>query len=977
MNSEKWEKLKADCKAISDKDFLAFPALEFQLQLGDRGFILNRYMRWPPAGVFTRDGRKIDISRRDGENCGIFQLCMNTGQSDETKSKTTIAPNGFFSYKNNFIPTWDQRLANIFTVFSRDKKGTIDDCLPEYLVNQSQKLHVCPIAISLMYEPEEVLEAVENKWPYVTVLGLGDGKDIGRHIDYMGDYCYAGTVSSLCASTGPEILEWTYSYNNVSYNVPRWNVAKRENDFYVLNNYRYDVRLKAVSDKGLAEVIIYDGDKGVYRRFLLNGERTFDVTLDLVNNQCRHLVPVVKDIAGGVAVAREIQTESWLNRMYWCGDRCNFGSQPRGHGAGQLHPQPWTTQNGPYDQLLAQWSFPIVSPSVTEVRADFFRRFETAGGYSCMWHTYYRTWPMEEMNIQDTEISWRGIYGGDIFFWEEQWPAALDQIWNWPEPETPFYPENRSDFKEIAGLPKWKAQHNTREIRLLKDVAFQKPFVNALSVSNMYLSGWGSYDFRIGKQRVSGMFPGAGSPELKLSGKVPESGIFAVQVEPEDKGWIWSLTGKNMEYRLSAVDGEFSLEVGWPAAPKQSKKGVVYAQETYKLDGAFTGPKLDTLLKPDGIQPITGRLVSQRLPYTFIPENGACVFHLSEMFLPFKWIHVEVHGLDPHCTAYYTEIKTPKLLLYMPFEDKSASLTRDRSGNNFDGSVTGATWTSSGKFAGAYCFDGIGDRIDTGEDSAFDFVSGDFSVAMWARKKDNTSGYAISKGRSPGIFSWCLFWNHPVSAWQMYTTQGGGVQWGCSLDTWHHIVVTREGSQLKMYGDGVLRDSKSLGGNLSDKATNLTIGAESGGGSHFKGCLDEIRIYGNALSEVQVKALYEMAVDEHEEIGGPWVLGNIRPVGVDPEGIARAVIWRGKKDMDVFMGHPVLCSDKEVFYDAILDSGGGWIIEANNPTDKDRTVDFRMHPAWKGNVRIEKTVTIPAGGRINFKEAPDDGKKTE
>ncbi|MCG2661744.1 MAG: hypothetical protein L6437_16045 [Kiritimatiellae bacterium] len=997
MNSDKWEKLKADCKACSDKDFLAFPSMEFQLELGDRGFLLEPGITWPGTNLLTRDGRRITTSRVMDSNTGVIWLYLFTGQSEEVKAPSAgNATMGYYSHKTNFTPAWDRRLSNVFPLFTRTREKMIDDfALQDYLVLQSQNLVETPIALSLMFKPKEIGEAIRDGWPSTTVLldnklkgikgkggwpfvtMLNDKQDMSHALNFAGAYCYAGRVGTLCATTGPNILNWDCTAS-VTYHVPRWRVAKREDDFYVLNNYRYRVRLRAASDKGLAEVLIYDGDKGVYRRFLPGGDKTFEVTLDLVNDQVRHLVAVVKDIAGGVAVSPEIKTENWLLRSYWCSDRCNFGCQPHGHGAGYPRPEPWTTQNGPQDLLLARWSFPVISPSVCVTRANLYTRFGTAGGYSCMWNTYYRTWPTEEMDITQTSIAWAGTYGGDVFFHEEHLPLGLDSIWSFPFPKEPFYKDTKTPRPDpIAGLPNWKAGHETKAVKLKKDVEFREDFVRAVNITTNYAAGWGAYDFRLGNKKVTGALPGAGKPELKLSGKARSGGIFALETAPGYKGLIRSVTGKDMTWRLHAADGKATLEIGWPAAPEQSRKGTVYRWESYAFDGAMTGLRLDRLLCPDGIEVLEGEFQAEKLPYTFMARNGAARFRVTDISaLPFEWVHMEVHGLDPHRTAYYAEIKTPKLLLYMPFEDKNASLTRDRSGNSFDGSVMGATWTSSGKFAGAYCFDGIGDRIDTGEDSAFDFVSGDFSIAMWARKTENVSGSAISKGRSPGIFSWGLFWNPPVSAWQMYTTQGG-VQWGCSLDTWHHIVVTREGSQLKMYGDGVLRDSTSLKRNLSDKATNLTIGAEPGGGSHFKGCLDEIRIYGNALSEAQVQALYEMAVAEHEEIGGPWVLGNTRPIAVDPDGVARSVLWREKKDMGIFIGHPVLCSDKRIWYDTVLLSDGTWIIEANNPTDRDLTVSLSTHPAWRGKVKIAKTVTIPKGGRINLVEEPNEIKKAE
>jgi hypothetical protein len=66
-----------------------------------------------------------------------------------------------------------------------------------------------------------------------------------------------------------------------------------------------------------------------------------------------------------------------------------------------------------------------------------------------------------------------------------------------------------------------------------------------------------------------------------------------------------------------------------------------------------------------------------------------------------------------------------------------------------------------------------------------------------------------------------------------------------------------------------------------------------------------------------------------------------RPVAVDEQGVARVQYDRRKKDVTIWVGHPVVCDKPEIRFDLIDRGEGRWIIEANNPTDKAVTAAFR------------------------------------
>ena len=84
-------------------------------------------------------------------------------------------------------------------------------------------------------------------------------------------------------------------------------------------------------------------------------------------------------------------------------------------------------------------------------------------------------------------------------------------------------------------------------------------------------------------------------------------------------------------------------------------------------------------------------------------------------------------------------------------------------------------------------------------------------------------------------------------------------------NSWHHLVVIRDGTNYSVFLNGVFvsSDVTTTGAvmDYSDNRNNVVIGAvadPSGTGKleFFHGQIDDVRIYGRALTEIEVSALY-------------------------------------------------------------------------------------------------------------------------
>ena len=379
LNADKWGCLQDECLKSSSEQFLAYPGVEFKTELGDRGFYIDGTGYWPNQAFLTKDGRFF--STRQG-NWARGELFFRTGMPKRPGiAEWPYLPLGFFSHAGNPIPFWNYNTYQVLSVFSREQGKLLDNWdIGAYREVNAQKLHIAPFALNLMRDRSEMPK------PFADGLAClsfpGDIKRLRKELDTLGQYAYNGLSTQLSVSSGPRITQWN-AVGDLSYNVPRWQSGPKESDFYNSPNYRFKMRLSAESDAGLAEIAILDG-LDTYRRFLPGGAKRFDVTLDAVNDHHAHYIAMLTDTAGRKSVSGEIETENWLNRIYWCSDRCNFGSAPYVHSAGVANPVQTTTL-GIDRKLINRWTFPVYGPDCGIVQGNVAAMFRKGATPTSGW----------------------------------------------------------------------------------------------------------------------------------------------------------------------------------------------------------------------------------------------------------------------------------------------------------------------------------------------------------------------------------------------------------------------------------------------------------------------------------------------------------------------------------------------------------------------------------------------------------------
>lgn len=390
LDSASWERLQAECRASSGEKFLAYPGVEFKTELGDRGFFIDGLGFWPKADVFTKDGRIYSARQKEWARGDLFFRCGM--KKAPGIAEWPYLPVGFFSHASNPIPFWNYNTYQVLSVFSREADKTLDNWdIAAYREVNAQKLHIAPFALNLMRSKGELPAPCADGLACLSFPG--DLKQLRKSLDTLGQAAYSGLSTPLTISSGPQVRQWA-TIGDLSYSVPRWQSGPKESDFYNSPNYRFKLRLAAESDVGLAEVTILDGLDS-YRRFLPQGAKRFEVTLDAVNDHSAHYIAVVTDTNGRKAMTAEISTENWLHRMYWCSDRCNFGSAPYVHNAGVANPV-YTMRTGVEREVLNRWFFPAWGPDCGIVKGEVATMFCKGAFPDTGWRVYFDTEPIPD-----------------------------------------------------------------------------------------------------------------------------------------------------------------------------------------------------------------------------------------------------------------------------------------------------------------------------------------------------------------------------------------------------------------------------------------------------------------------------------------------------------------------------------------------------------------------------------------------------
>jgi hypothetical protein len=207
------------------------------------------------------------------------------------------------------------------------------------------------------------------------------------------------------------------------------------------------------------------------------------------------------------------------------------------------------------------------------------------------------------------------------------------------------------------------------------------------------------------------------------------------------------------------------------------------------------------------------------------------------------------------------------LVAHWKFDETEGLVVADDSGNRRDGTISGATFTSDGRFGGALHFV-PGDSVTV---ENFPYATSSWTFSGWIRigEEDvesedfgsviNTEtlfegGWQLqTRGRSSGIYWSFAYWvgsDEPYGHYECYCFE---------LGRWSHatVVVDATLDALSFYVDGNLAQSSALPGPVLPGTSDLFMGKWMGEDRLFSGSLDDVAIYDRALLAAEVAELHE------------------------------------------------------------------------------------------------------------------------
>ncbi len=163
-----------------------------------------------------------------------------------------------------------------------------------------------------------------------------------------------------------------------------------------------------------------------------------------------------------------------------------------------------------------------------------------------------------------------------------------------------------------------------------------------------------------------------------------------------------------------------------------------------------------------------------------------------------------------------------------------------------------------------YRFDGVDDYIDCGNDVSLNFGSGNFTVALWFRSYSVGAAHImIATQETDYPYEGWLLGHYGASKIRFAGKDAAHTNFAAEFsftDTggFHHLVAIREGQSFRLYLDGSLKDDATAAVDNIPFNDILSVGARPAPiSAYYDGVISEVALFGEALSSMEIRRLYE------------------------------------------------------------------------------------------------------------------------
>ena len=181
------------------------------------------------------------------------------------------------------------------------------------------------------------------------------------------------------------------------------------------------------------------------------------------------------------------------------------------------------------------------------------------------------------------------------------------------------------------------------------------------------------------------------------------------------------------------------------------------------------------------------------------------------------------------------------------FNQGNGGTALDASDNGNNGTISGATWTSQGRYGNALSFDGVSNLVRASNVT----LGSAFTIMAWIYSPTNAQYETIvTVGTNRDFY----LRSGVIAFYDGSTERPFGSK--ISRNVWHHVALVSDGSTLRVYLDGAPRGTPQAL-SLGSITGVLQVGAlpvGSGNYDFFGGRIDEVRVYSRALTQAEVQS---------------------------------------------------------------------------------------------------------------------------
>jgi hypothetical protein len=202
----------------------------------------------------------------------------------------------------------------------------------------------------------------------------------------------------------------------------------------------------------------------------------------------------------------------------------------------------------------------------------------------------------------------------------------------------------------------------------------------------------------------------------------------------------------------------------------------------------------------------------------------------------------------------------PGLVTAYGFDEANGMTALDASGNGLDGTLSSGAGRAEGRFGRAVALDGSSDSVTVADAPLLDFTSG-VTVEAWVYRRPQTAtrrslvAKEATAQRAYFLDAISATGDRPavgVSVGGVEQVLAGGN--ALPLRVWTHVAGTYDGTLLRLYVNGTEVANRLQSGAITVSSGALRFGGNAIANEYFYGRIDEVRLYGRALSAAEIQA---------------------------------------------------------------------------------------------------------------------------